>query len=136
MLSKSTTILSQIKPDDILGVWLTNGKEPAKIQIYKSGQKYFGKIVWLQKPLDKGKPRLDINNPVKEKRNQQIVGLTILAGFEFDEHEWNDGKIYDPESGKTYSCYLSIKTATTLKVRGYLGFSMFGRTELWTRTTL
>ena len=137
MLLKSTTLLSQVKADDIVGVWLTSGKEPAKIQIYRSGQSYYGKIVWLQNPLNNGKPKLDANNPDKNKRNQQIVGLTILSGFEFDGvDEWDDGKIYDPESGKTYSCYLSLKNSTTLKVRGYLGLSMFGRTETWTRTGL
>ena len=104
MLSKNTISLSQIKADDILGIWLTSGKEPAKIQIYKSGQKYYGKIVWLRNPLDNGKPKLDINNPDKIKRNQQILGLTILIGFEFDGDQWNEGKIYDPESGKIYSC--------------------------------
>ena len=135
MLSKSTISLSQIKADDILGVWLTSGKEPAKIQIYKSGQKYYGRIVSLQNPLNNGKPKMDINNPDKLKRNQQILGLIILIGFEFDGDEWNDGKIYDPESGKIYSCYLSIKNESALKVRGYIGVSLFGRTETWTKTS-
>jgi len=104
MLSKNTISLSQIKADDILGIWLTSGKEPAKIQIYKSGQKYYGKIVWLQNPLNNGKPKLDINNSDKLNRNKQILGLIILIGLEFDGNEWNEGKIYDPESGKIYSC--------------------------------
>lgn len=137
MMLKSITLLSQVKADDIIGVWLTSGKEPAKIQIYKSGQRYHGKIVWLQNPLSNGKPKLDTNNPDNSKRNQFIVGLSILSGFKFDgDDEWDDGKIYDPESGKTYSCYLSLKNNSTLKVRGYIGLSMFGRTETWTRTTL
>lgn len=137
MSLKSTILLSQVKADDVVGVWLTSGKEPAKIQIYRSGQNYYGKIVWLQNPLSNGKQKLDTNNPDKNKRNQPIVGLTILSGFEFDgDDEWDDGKIYDPESGKTYSCYLSLKNNSTLKVRGYVGLSMFGRTETWTRTTL
>ena len=136
-LLKGTTLFSQVKAEDIVGVWLTSGKEPAKIQVYRSGQNYYGKIVWLQNPLNNGKPKLDANNPDKNKRNQQIVGLSILSGFEFNgDDEWDDGKIYDPESGKTYSCYLSLKNSTTLKVRGYLGLSMFGRTETWTRTGL
>lgn len=59
----------------------------------------------------------------------------MLTGFRFDgDDEWKDGDIYDPESGKTYSCYLSLKDNNTLKVRGYIGVSLFGRSETWTRT--
>jgi len=130
------SLLAQIKGDDILGIWLTGGKEPAKIQVYRSGKKYFGKIVWLKYAEENGRPRNDNNNPDKAKRNNQIIGLVILKGFQFDgDDEWEDGKIYDPESGKTYSCHLSLKDKNTLKVRGYVGISWFGRTEVWTKTT-
>ncbi|HKB45670.1 MAG TPA: DUF2147 domain-containing protein [Chitinophagaceae bacterium] len=130
-------IIAQVRPDDIIGVWLTPGKEPAKIQIYKSGEKYYGKIVWLKYPYESGKPKLDRNNPDKAIRIHPIVGLIILKEFRLDGNdEWEDGKIYDPESGKTYSCYLSLKDKNTLKVRGYVAISLFGRTEIWTKTTL
>jgi uncharacterized protein (DUF2147 family) len=128
--------LAQAKADDIVGIWLTASKEPAKIQIYKSGQKYYGKIVWLKNPLENGKPKVDENNPDKSKRNQQIIGLVILTGFEFDDDEWDHGKIYDPENGKTYSCILTLRDRITLKVRGYVGVSLLGRTEKWTKTSL
>jgi len=129
-------IIAQLKADDIVGIWLTPGKEPAKIQIYRSGEKYFGKIIWLKFSTENGKPKVDNNNPDKTKRNNQIIGLVILKEFQFDGDEWDDGKIYDPESGKTYSCYLSLKDKNTLKVRGYIGFSLLGRTEIWTKTIL
>lgn len=130
-------VFSQTNAEDIIGVWLTTGKEPAKIQIFKSEETYYGKIIWLQNPMKNNKPKVDENNPDKIKRNEQIIGLTILNGFKFDgEQEWEDGNIYDPESGKTYKCYLSLINKSTLKVRGYVGISLFGRTELWTRTNL
>jgi len=133
----TVTAFAQVKADDVLGVWLTGGKEPAKIQIYKSGEKYYGKIVWLKNPTDNGKPKVDANNPDKGKCNQPIIGLIILKGFKFDgDDEWGDGDIYDPESGKTYSCYLSLKDINTLRVRGYVGISLFGRTETWTKSKL
>lgn len=120
--------------DDVTGVWLTGGREPAKIQIYKSGAKYYGKITWLKYPEENGMPRLDRNNPDKNNRNNQIIGLMILRDFVFDgKDEWNSGKIYDPESGKTYSCFMTLQGRNTLKVRGYVGVSLFGRTEVWTR---
>ena len=126
---------SQNKADDIIGIWVTGGKEPSKIQIYKSGENYYGKIIWLKNPTENGKQRTDGNNPDKAKRNGPIIGLVILNGFEFDnDEEWKGGDIYDPESGKTYSSYLYLKNKNILKVRGYVGVSLFGRTETWTRT--
>lgn len=126
---------SQNKAEDITGTWLTAGKEPAKIQIYKSEEKYYGKIIWLQNPTDSGKQRLDNNNPDVKKRNDPIIGLIILKGFRFDgDDEWGGGGIYDPESGKTYSSYMYLKDKNTLKIRGYIGLSWFGRTETRVRT--
>ena len=128
------TFYAQVKADDILGIWLTTGKEPAKIEIYKSGEKYFGKIVWLKNPINDNGPRVDVNNPDKKKRNRPIIGLTILTDFRFEKNDWDGGKIYDPESGNTYKCYLTLEDNTTLNVRGYIGISLFGRTETWKRT--
>lgn len=127
---------SQNKADDIIGTWLTGGKEPAKIQVYKSGEKFYGKIIWLKNPTENGKQRVDANNPDKSKRNNPIIGLVMLTRFTFDndDDEWKGGEIYDPESGKTYSSYMYLKDKNTLKVRGYVGISFFGRTETWTRT--
>jgi len=123
---------AQVKADDIAGIWQTHGDKPARIQIYKVGTKYYGKIIFLQFPTENGKPLMDKNNPDQAKQGQPVLGLEILNGFGFDKDEWNEGHIYDPESGKTYSCTLSLKDAHTLKVRGYVGISMFGRTEIWT----
>jgi uncharacterized protein (DUF2147 family) len=123
--------IAQTNADDIVGTWLTGGKEPAKIQIYRSGETYYGKIVWLKYPETDGSSKKDTKNPNKSKRSQQILGLVILRDFKFDEDEWEGGKIYDPESGKTYSCILSIQDNGTLKVRGYVGISLLGRTEIW-----
>jgi uncharacterized protein (DUF2147 family) len=125
---------AQQSQDDLIGVWLTGGKEPGKIQIYKSGDKFYGNIIWLKNPTDKNGQRVDINNPNKAKRTTPVIGLQILKGFKFDgDDEWKGGDIYDPESGKTYSSYMTLKDKNTLKVRGYVGISLFGRTEIWTR---
>jgi uncharacterized protein (DUF2147 family) len=136
LLLSSLSLAAQIKADDIVGVWLTGGKEPAKIQIYRSGDKYYGRIAWLKYPEENGRARLDANNPDKDKRKQPIIGLVILTNFKFDEDEWNGGKIYDPESGKTYSCNISLKDKNTVKIRGYIGISLIGRTETWVRSQL
>jgi Uncharacterized protein conserved in bacteria len=131
----STVARPQNKADDIIGIWLLGGNEPAKIQIYKSGEKFYGKIIWLKNPTENGKQQIDSNNPNKEKRNNPIIGLVMLKDFKFDGNdEWEGGDIYDPESGKTYSSFMYLKDSNTLKVRGYVGISLLGRTETWTRT--
>ncbi len=131
----SCSIKAQNKADDIAGIWLTNGDDQAKIQIYKSADKFYGKIIWLKNPLINGSPKVDINNPDKTKRTNPIIGLALLSGFKFNNDDaWKGGVIYDPQNGKTYSCNISLKDKNTLKVRGYIGISLLGRTEVWTRS--
>lgn len=130
---------AQVKPDDIVGTWLNEDKD-ARIQIENRNGTYFGKIVWLKNPIDDetGKPKLDKKNPDVKLRSRPIMGLDILTGFKFDgSDEWESGTIYDPKSGNTYSCYMTFtdKTKNTLKVRGYIGISLIGRTTYWTRVT-
>lgn len=120
-------------PDDILGMWL-NSNGNGHIQIYKEGDKYFGKIQWLKEPNGpKGNPKLDVNNPDEKLRTKPILGLVILNNFKFDDGEWTGGRVYDPQNGKDYKCNIKLKDPNTLNVRGYVGFSMLGRTEVWTR---
>jgi uncharacterized protein (DUF2147 family) len=126
---------SMSNPDDIVGYWFTENNK-AKIQIYKSNEKYFGKIVWLKNPNEEnGKPKLDKNNPDKKQCSRPIVGLALLRNFKHaGGNSWEDGKIYDPESGKDYSCNMTLINQNTLEVRGYVGISLLGRTQTWTRT--
>lgn len=120
-------------PDAILGVWL-NSSGKGQIQVYKQGNKYYGKLVWLKEPNDEqGKPKLDIQNPDKNAKTKPLIGLVILRDFVHDDGEWTGGRIYDPQNGKDYRCYMKLKDPKTLNVRGYIGISMLGRTEVWTR---
>lgn len=124
---------ASVGPDDVLGTWL-NSTEKGHIQIFKQGNAYYGKLVWLKEPNDEaGKPKTDKNNPDASLKAKPILGLQILKGFQFDKDEWNGGKIYDPQNGKEYKCYMKMKDANTLLVRGYIGIAMVGRTETWTR---
>ena len=119
--------------DAILGEWLTaEGK--AKVQIYKCDTLYCGKIVWLKEPMKNGKETVDDKNPDPALRNKPVIGLDIVRGFSFDgEDEWTGGKVYDPESGDTYSGKMTLKDAHTLRLRGYILIPLLGRTEVWTR---
>ncbi|NOY50103.1 MAG: DUF2147 domain-containing protein [Chlorobi bacterium] len=126
------------KSDDILGVWMNEDKD-ANVEIYKEGDKYYGKIVWLLNPIDEetNKPKLDDENADESLRDRPVMGLLLLKDFVFDgDDEWEDGEIYDPKNGKTYSCYMEFEDEddlNTLKIRGYIGISLIGRTTYWTR---
>jgi uncharacterized protein (DUF2147 family) len=131
LLLFSAHIFSQkVNSDDVVGIWLTaSGK--AKVQIYKEGSKYNGKIVWLKNPTyEDGKIKTDKNNSEKAKQSVPLMGLNMLQGFVFDEDEWEDGTIYDPENGKTYSCTIKYRDGK-LDLRGYIGISLIGRTQTW-----
>ncbi len=119
--------------DAILGEWLTaEGK--AKVLIYRCDTVYCGKIVWLKEPLKNGKEAVDDKNPDPALQNKPVIGLVIVRGFEFDgEDEWTGGKVYDPESGDTYSGKMTLKDPNTLRLRGYVLIPLLGRTEVWTR---
>ncbi len=111
-----------------------NDEKTAKIQIYKAvNGRFCGKIVWLKEPNRDGKPKTDMNNPDKTKRNDPELGLVILWGFMKDgETGYEDGEIYDPKNGKTYSCKMTLQ-GNELHVRGYIGISLLGRTATWTK---
>lgn len=128
-------------PDAILGKWL-NGKKTAHIEIYKAQGKYYGHIVWLKEPVypadDKkgmaGKTKVDRENPDPAKRNQPIMGLIMLRDFVFaKDNLWESGTIYDPENGKEYKCKMTLTSPDALDVRGFIGISLIGRTDTWTR---
>ena len=115
----------QILPDDITGLYWSPKKD-AKIEIYKKGGHYFGRSVWVANP---GK---DTKNPNSALQKRDLLGVELLTNFSFDDGTYSDGKIYDPESGKTYDCKMTL-AGDKLKVRGYVGISLFGRTEIFER---
>ena len=115
----------------IVGKWISEDGEGIT-EIYQKDGYFYGKISWLKKPNDdKGKPYTDTENPDKTKRNQPLLGLVILKHFIYKNNEWQGGTIYDPNSGKTYSCTIWV-SHSKLKVRGYWG--IFYQTQTWTKT--
>jgi len=111
--------------DKIIGKYWSPKKD-GKIEIYKTGNNYFGKIISGEKPVK------DVNNPKPELRNRDVIGMVFLTNFIYADKQYQDGEIYDPTSGKTYSCKMWMENQN-LKVRGFLGFSLLGRTETFDR---
>jgi uncharacterized protein (DUF2147 family) len=126
--------LKAFDANSIVGNWKT-APGTAIIQIYKAADgSYQGKIIkTTPKPDDKDVLTVDKNNPKPELKSRPIVGLMILKDFKYDGEEWGDGTIYDPKNGKDYSCKMWLEDKNTLKIRGYIGISLFGRTEIWTK---
>ncbi len=126
---------AQAQQDKLVGVWQpSDGRSMIKID--KIGSKYFGRVVWLKEPNDEnGKPRTDINNPDEKLRETPLKGYRMLKDFVWNEEEklWEDGTIYDPKNGTTYSCKIELKSDNKIEVRGFVGTEMFGRTDVWTR---
>lgn len=127
--------------DAIVGLWLTEGGK-ARVEVVRGNDGYDGRIVWLKEPRYPaddpqhmgGQPKVDRENPDKSLHGRPIIGLPLAQDFHYaGDNRWEGGSIYDPESGKTYRCKMTLLSDGTLKVRGYVGISLFGRTTVWTR---
>ena len=126
VLSSAAVAQSTVNPaDKIIGIYWSPKKD-AKIEIFKKGDKYFGKSVWSSTR------RKDLKNPDESLKKRDLLGVELLTNFTYGDNTYNNGKIYDPNSGKTYDCKISFN-GINLKVRGYVGISLFGRTAILER---
>jgi uncharacterized protein (DUF2147 family) len=126
-----------LESDKIIGIWEV-GSGKARVKITKYGDKFGGKIVWLKEPTyPDGTKKVDKNNPDETKRTVPLLGFNNLLGFSYKgKSEYDGGTIYDPENGNVYNCNITLKDDNTLEVRGYIGVSLFGRTDNWKRVIL
>jgi uncharacterized protein (DUF2147 family) len=122
------------KAQSVFGKWNTIDNETGKIEsvveIYKKDGKAYAKIIHIFNEEDRD--RLCDKCTGKDK-NVPILGLVIVSGLEQDDDEWSGGKILDPKNGKYYKCYIKLEEDNKLKLRGYIGISLIGRTEYWYR---
>jgi len=135
VFTMSNMVAQEFKAEDILGLWFNEEKD-AKIEVYIENGKYYGKIVWLEEPNepDTGLPKLDDENPDEELQKRPVMGLLLVTAFDYEgDGLWENGDIYDPKSGNTYSCYMKLQSKEKLKVRGFIGLSIIGKTTYWTR---
>lgn len=119
---------------DVFGKWKTiddvSGEAKSILEIYEEDGKVYGKVVEI---LNKDRQDALCQDCSGEDKDQPVLGLTIIKGLEKDDDEYNGGKILDPENGKLYKCYITLEGDDKLKVRGYIGFSLLGRTQYWHR---
>ncbi len=132
-LMTQTVFAQATAGDKILGTWLSEDKT-GKIEIYKTGNSYYGKLIWgkTMYEADGKTSKKDEKNQDASKRSRNLKDMPILTDFAYNKDVWEDGKVYDPYSGKTYSSTMKIKDSK-LHIRGYIGVSFIGRTNVWTR---
>ncbi len=118
------------------GLWRTiddnTGKPRSLVRIHEYNGEYSAVI-------EKGLLATDTPDAVcdkckDERKGQRIVGMTIVKGIKFTDGHYEGGEILDPENGKTYRCLMKLdSTGNQLEVRGYIGISLIGRSQNWTR---
>lgn len=124
-----------------VGQWRTiddETNEPrAVVEIYEEEGKLYGRIVEILQARDDA-PRNDEGQIIctaceGEKENQPVEGLVIIEDMERDGSRWSGGTILDPETGETYRARMELEREDRLKVRGYIGLPLLGRTQTWYR---
>ena len=118
----------------VIGKWKTvddeTGKPKSIVEIYEKSGKIYGKVVDI---LEEENKKRVCTNCSGDDKNKPILGMTVIKGLSKKGSEYTDGKILDPKNGKLYKCFITLETKDKLKVRGYIGISLFGRTQYWYR---
>ncbi|OCB78628.1 DUF2147 domain-containing protein [Flavobacterium crassostreae] len=119
---------------EVIGKWKTiddqTGKAKSIVEIYEKSGKIYGKVVEI---LDASHAKDLCQNCPGEDAKKPILGLNVIKGLSKDGTEYNSGEIIDPKTGKIYKCLIELEQKDKLKVRGYIGFALMGRTQYWYR---
>ena len=128
------TGLFSVQAQTVLGKWKTiddeTGKAKSVVEIYENNGKIYGKVVEI---FDKTKEDKVCDECEGAKKNKPIKGMVILEALSKKGSSWEGGTILDPNSGKVYKCIISLENKDKIKLRGYIGISLLGRTQYWER---
>ena len=128
-----TTTLA-IADSEILGLWVPEEKD-AVYEFYRCGEAICAKVIELKEPLNaEGKPKVDSLNEDEALRQRPILGMEFLNGLKKKKKGvWHKGTVYNARDGKTYKAIMKLKSDGTLDVRGFVGFSLIGKSTIFTR---
>jgi uncharacterized protein (DUF2147 family) len=128
---EGTPLGTKFPPQAILGEWLTQQEEnrpPGRIKFVRADDgTYMGIISWA------AVPKKDVNNHDPKLRDRQLVGSVLIWHLCYDDGEYVDGYVYNPEDGGTYRMKAEVLSPESLKIRGYWGISLLGQNKMWTR---
>ena len=128
------TVMTSMQSQSVIGKWKTiddtTGEAKSIVEVFSKSGKIYAKVVEILDPANKNSVCKKCSG---EDKNKSILGLTIIKGLSKDGSEYNSGEILDPKNGKLYKCALSLESKDKLKIRGYIGFSLLGRTQYWHR---
>ncbi len=136
--SSAQILTTGILPQDrIIGKWISEQKN-CIVQVYKNGDEFGAKLVWFDDSDDKTKPmntRTDFKNPNVSLRNRKLIGMDVVDNLTFNpaSNAWENGLIYDANSGRTWSSVASMTNEGLLKVTGYWHFKFIGKTIVFKR---
>lgn len=123
-----------VASQSVIGKWKTvddeTGVEKSVVEIVEKNGKISAKIIEIFEVQNRNR-KCDLCTG--DDKDKPILGFTIIKGLTKDGKEYNGGKITDPKNGKSYKCYITLESKDKLKVRGYIGFALIGRTQYWTR---
>lgn len=128
------TLTISLNAQTIFGKWENRDDETGEvdsiIEVYEKDGKAYAKIIEI---LDQERQDAVCDLCKGKNKDKPILGMNILTGLTKKGNEWSGGKILDPKNGKVYKCYIKLKGPDKLKLRGYIGFSLIGRTAYWHR---
>jgi uncharacterized protein (DUF2147 family) len=118
-------------PESILGEWCTQKEENRPLGrvnfVRAKDSTYLGIFSWSSDP------KKDVHNKDPKLRDRWLVGTVLMWNLRYDDGEYVDGYVYNPEDGGTYRMKAEMASTESLRLRGYLGISLFGQTQTWTR---
>ena len=117
---------------DPTGTWLTEGGK-SRVRISDCGGALCGSIAWLREPNANGRPKLDENNPDPGSRTRPLVGTRIVLEMKPSGGDKWQGRVYNPEDGKTYTGYITMQGANALKLEGCALGGLVCKGQNWTR---
>lgn len=127
-------VIFSVQSQTVIGKWKTiddeTGKAKSIVEIYERSGKIYGKVIDILEQENKKRICTECSG---EDKNKPILGMIIIKGLSKKGLEYTDGKILDPKNGRLYKCFITLETKDKLKVRGYIGISLIGRTQYWYR---
>lgn len=127
-------VIGNVQSQTVIGKWKTiddeTGEAKSIVEVYEQSGKIYGKIIRILR-------KEHINDVCSlcpgANKNKPILGMVIINGLKKDGDEYKGGTILDPTTGKTYKCNITLDGVDKLKLRGFIGISLLGRTQYWSR---